>query len=100
MIPLLPCSTLTRTKAFVKEEWERYFSGGRADAVAGGWKGLLYANLAIIDPVTSFKFFNASDFDPGWLDGGASKTWYLAWAAGSLLISYESAFFFSCANFN
>ena len=41
------------------------------------------ANLAIIDPVTSYNFFsNASgDFNYGLLDGGASQTWYLAWTA-------------------
>lgn len=82
MIPLLPSSTLTRTGTFVTEEWNAYFSNGRADSVAGGWRGLLYANLAIIDPVTSFKFFNNTNFDNSWLDGGASKTWYLAFAAG------------------
>jgi endo-1,3(4)-beta-glucanase len=82
IIPLLPSSTLTRTKTFVTEEWSRYFDRGRADAVAGGWKGLLYANLAIIDPVRSFNFFNAAGFDASWLDGGASRTWYLALAAG------------------
>jgi endo-1,3(4)-beta-glucanase len=96
MIPLLPSSTLARTKRFVTEEWNKYFSSGRADAVAGGWKGLLYANLAIIDPVTSFNFFNAGNFDPRWLDGGASKTWYLAWAAGILFISYFLVF--SCTD--
>jgi endo-1,3(4)-beta-glucanase len=82
MIPLLPASTLTRTKRFVREEWEKYFSNGRVDGVAGGWRGILYANLALVDPVASWRFFTRSDFDPGWLDGGASRTWYLALAAG------------------
>ncbi|KAI9745573.1 MAG: hypothetical protein M1818_001107 [Claussenomyces sp. TS43310] len=82
MIPLLPSSTLTRTRAFVTEEWESYFSNGRAGAVVGGWKGLLYANLAITDPVTAFDFFDSPTFDTSWLDGGASRTWYLALAAG------------------
>ncbi|KAG0648941.1 glycoside hydrolase [Hyphodiscus hymeniophilus] len=36
MLPLLPCSTLTRTKEFVTEEWNTFFSDGRADAVLGG----------------------------------------------------------------
>jgi endo-1,3(4)-beta-glucanase len=97
MLPLLPSSTLTRTKAFVSEEWNTYFSRGRADAIVGGWKGILYANLAIIDPVTSFNFFNAASFDMSWLDGGASKTWYLALAAGLSLASY-SLLFFPCAD--
>jgi endo-1,3(4)-beta-glucanase len=85
MIPLLPSSTLTRTKQFVQEEWATWFSNGRAEAVQGGWKGLLFANLAIADPVTSWNFFAGANFDASWLDGGASRTWYLALAAGELL---------------
>lgn len=82
MIPLLPSSPLTRPKNFVSEEWEKYFSNGRVDSVAGGWKGLLYANLALINPVASWNFFAQSNFDNGWLDGGASRTFYLLLAAG------------------
>ena len=85
MIPLNPSSTLTRTKQFVSEEWNTYFADNAVDAaknVGGGWKGILYANLAIIDPQTSFNFFNQDNFDSSWLDGGASRTWYLAYAAG------------------
>jgi endo-1,3(4)-beta-glucanase len=93
MLPLLPSSALTRTRRFVSEEWDMYFSKGRADSVQGGWKGILYANLAIIDPVSSFNFFNSANFDPSWLDGGASRTWYLAFAAGIyfsiLLLSFS-----------
>lgn len=82
MLPLLPYSVLTRMPRFVREEWDTYFSNGRVDSVQGGWKGILYANLAIIDPVSSFNFFSSAEFDPSWLDGGASRTWYLAFAAG------------------
>lgn len=82
MLPLLPHSTLTRTKTFVKDEWRTYFDNNRAEACTGGWKGVLFANLAIVDPVSSFNFFNQQDFDDGLLDGGASRTWYMAWAAG------------------
>jgi len=82
MIPLMPSSTLTRTKEFVLEEWETVFSNGRVDSVAGGWRGILYANLAIIDPTAAWNFFSQSNFDVGWIDGGASLTWYLALAAG------------------
>lgn len=87
MIPLNPSSALTRTKKFVSEEWNAYFANGRvaqASNVAGGWKGLLYANLAIVDPKASYTFFAQGNFDPSWLDGGASRTWYLAYAAGEL----------------
>ncbi|PQE12215.1 glycosyl hydrolase family 81 protein [Rutstroemia sp. NJR-2017a BVV2] len=82
MLPLLPHSTLTRTQRFVSEEWNTYFSNGRADAVVGGWKGILFGNLAIIDARSSWNFFARGDFDWSWLDGGASRTWYLAMAAG------------------
>jgi endo-1,3(4)-beta-glucanase len=75
MLPLLPSSTLTRTNEFVTE----------------GWKGILYANLAIIDPTTSWNFFAQSGFDPSWLDGGASQTWYLALAAGEFTVIYSSS---------
>lgn len=81
MIPLMPFSTLSRTREFVTEEWDYYFSDGRADSVAGGWRGILYANLAIIDADSSYAFFSNTSFDMGLLDGGASLTWYLTWAA-------------------
>jgi len=87
MIPLLPFSPLTRTKQFVKEEWDVYFAENAvapASKVAGGWKGILYANLALIDPQASFNFFSSGNFDPSSLDGGASQTWCLAFAAGEL----------------
>ncbi|KAI6245234.1 putative endo-1,3(4)-beta-glucanase [Erysiphe necator] len=82
MIPILPSSALTRTRTFVQEEWETYFSNGRADAVKGGWKGILYANLALIDPKTAWNYFNSANFDMSTIDGGASRTWYMAFAAG------------------
>jgi endo-1,3(4)-beta-glucanase len=82
MLPLLPSSTLSRTKTFVTEEWDTYFSNGRVDAVQGGWKGVLYANLAIINPTAARQFFSQPNFDVSWIDGGASRSWYLALAAG------------------
>ncbi|KAI1455013.1 glycoside hydrolase family 81 protein [Annulohypoxylon moriforme] len=82
MIPLLPSTKLTRPAKFVKEEWATYFDNGRADEKEGGWKGILYANLATVDPQTAWDFFTQKDFDSSWLDGGASLTWYLAYCAG------------------
>ncbi len=82
MLPLLPCSTLTRTKEFVGEEWTTWFDNGRADAIQRGWKGIVFANLAISDPVTAWEFFADPNFDSSWLDGGASQTWYLTLVAG------------------
>ena len=90
MIPLNPSSAYIRSKKFVAEEWQSYFRDGAvapAHTVGGGWRGLLYANLAIIDPVASYRFFSQDNFDYGWLDGGASRTWYLAYAAGEHLYS-------------
>lgn len=81
MLPLLPSSTLSRSKRFVNEEWDTYFSNGRAN-VEGGWRGILYANLALADAQASWNFFTQDGFNANWLDGGASRTWYLALAAG------------------
>ncbi|EFX02744.1 beta-glucanase [Grosmannia clavigera kw1407] len=81
MLPLLPCSPLIRPPSFVAEEWTDAFGHGRADAVAGGWRGVLYGNLATADPGAAYAFFSQPAFDPGWLDGGASRTWYLCYAA-------------------
>lgn len=84
MIPLLPFSCLTRSLQFVAEEWVTYFADGafnQAKDVQGGWKGLLYSNLAIINPTASYNFFTQADFKPEWLDGGATRAWYIAYAA-------------------
>lgn len=86
MLPLLPCTPLVRGPRFVREEWDAFFSNGRADKVVGGWKGILYGNYATIDPKAAYEFFSRPDFDPSWLDGGASLTWYLAYSAGELVL--------------
>jgi endo-1,3(4)-beta-glucanase len=81
MIPAgFPFSAYVRTQKFVTEEWNAFFSNGRAN-VDGGWRGILYANLATIQPAASFAFFADSKFNPAYLDGGASLTWYLTYAA-------------------
>lgn len=82
MLPLLPFSTYTRGKSFVQEEWNTFFSNGRVDQTEGGWRGILYANLAILDPKISYNWLNNPGFNPNYIDGGASRTWYLAFAAG------------------
>ncbi|KIW26143.1 hypothetical protein, variant 3 [Cladophialophora immunda] len=84
MIPLMPFSTLTRTEQFVTEEWITYFADGAVRQVidiTGGWKGIVYANLAIINPTAAYNFFTQPSFDMGWIDGGASLTWYIAMSA-------------------
>ncbi|RYP52320.1 hypothetical protein DL768_002532 [Monosporascus sp. mg162] len=83
MLPLLPSTKFTRPSEFVRQEWATYFDNGRAQKVEGGWKGILFANLATIDPGAAWDFFTDKNFDPAWLDGGASLTWYLAYCAVS-----------------
>ncbi|KAI4139864.1 MAG: hypothetical protein LQ341_004055 [Variospora aurantia] len=88
MLPILPYSSFTRSSTFVSQEWSALFDPSNpsapdpASSVRGGWKGILYANLALIDPKRSWQFFAQRNFDPAWIDGGASRTWYLAFAAG------------------
>ena len=81
MIPVHVPSALIRTPNFVREEFNTYMSNGRINEAEGGWRGILYANLALIDPRASYDFFANPGFDMGLLDGGASKTWSLAYAA-------------------
>ncbi|KAK4195210.1 glycosyl hydrolase family 81-domain-containing protein [Triangularia verruculosa] len=81
MLPLLPHTPMVRRKQFVREEWDAYFSGGRADRVGGGWRGILMANYGTIDPRGGYEFFSGRGFKGEWLDGGASLTWYLAYCA-------------------
>ncbi|KAH6640566.1 glycoside hydrolase family 81 protein [Chaetomium tenue] len=81
MLPLLPHTPLVRTPAFVREEWDTYFSGGREGAITGGWKGVVWGNYATVDPRGAYAFFAGEGFDPAWLDGGASLTWYLCYSA-------------------
>jgi len=87
MLPLNPSTPYTRPQKFVAEEWNTYFSPSSpypASTIQGGWKGILYANLALIDAKSSWDFFAQAGFDGSWIDGGASRTWYLAFAAGKL----------------
>jgi endo-1,3(4)-beta-glucanase len=82
MIPINPISAYIRTSTFVQEEWNTYFANRDPYSIDDGWRGILMADLAIIDPITSWKFFNNASFDYATLDGGASLTWYLTYAAG------------------
>ena len=82
MIPICPVSAYMRDAEFVREEWATYFAQGRVDMVAEPpWKHLLYANVALIDPVASWRHFSNNSVDPTTLDSGASLTWYLSFAA-------------------
>ena len=86
MLPIIPSSTLIRGKKFVQEEWDVYFRTGGAEPVenvSNNWRGVIMANLALIDPKASWHYFIRPDLHPNWLDNGQSRTWSLAMAAGS-----------------
>jgi endo-1,3(4)-beta-glucanase len=80
MIPLTPVSSYIRSKSFVAAEWAAKLKS-IVGSVNSGWKGILMANLAISDPTSAWSFFT-NGFQSGWLDDGASLTWYLAFVAG------------------
>ncbi|RDA88085.1 hypothetical protein CP532_5291 [Ophiocordyceps camponoti-leonardi (nom. inval.)] len=81
MIPILAPTAFVRRPRFVEEEWETYFSKGRIDGVGNAWKSIVYASYATVNPEAAYKFFTSKDFQPQWLDGGASLTWFMAYAA-------------------
>ncbi|KAF2744667.1 glycoside hydrolase family 81 protein [Sporormia fimetaria CBS 119925] len=84
MLPLSPASSYLRPRAFVREEWDRFFSNERWK-VDGGWRGVLMANLALIDPWASWEFFRTGvdgTWEDSWIDGGSSRAWSLVLAAG------------------
>ncbi|KAI5806965.1 glycosyl hydrolase family 81-domain-containing protein [Geopyxis carbonaria] len=80
MLPLTPISTYIRGAVFPRQEWDAYWSGGRTTSIVDGWRGILWANVALFDPRSSYRFFSAATFQDRWLDGGASRTWYLAFS--------------------
>lgn len=79
MLPLIPTSPYVRTAAFAQDEWNAYFAG-TINTINDGWKGILYLNMALWSPKASWNFFAQSSFNNQWLDGGASRTWSLAFA--------------------
>ena len=82
MIPIIPATAYSRVREFVEQEWEAFFSNGRIDDIQNAWKGIIYGSYATVDPRKAWAFFSAKDFNPQWLDGGASLTWFMAYAAG------------------
>lgn len=80
MIPITSVSSFIRGPEYVKEEWDEKLRGIIND-VDDGWKGILYSNLALYDPVSSYNFFAQPNFDNKWLDDGMSRTWALAYPA-------------------
>lgn len=80
MIPITGASGLIRGKSFVQQEWDDLLAP-IVDGLDSGWAGILRSNQALIDPKAAYRWFARDDFDTRWLDGGASRTWYLTLAA-------------------
>ncbi|EEB05645.1 endo-1,3-beta-glucanase Eng1 [Schizosaccharomyces japonicus yFS275] len=81
MLPITPISAFIRQPAFVAKEWESLLASA-IDSVTDGWRGILYANLAIANPTAAYSFFSQENFDTAYLDGGSCLSWYIAYAAG------------------
>ncbi|KAF8416323.1 endo-1,3-beta-glucanase Engl1 [Terfezia claveryi] len=81
MLPITPVSPYIRQSAFCRQEWMSTFDK-KTGSIDSGWKGVLYANVALFEPKESWKFFAQSGFQDKWLDDGATRTWYLVMAAG------------------
>jgi endo-1,3(4)-beta-glucanase len=82
MIPIHAPTAYSRSKTFVQQEWDAYFSNGRVDKLDNAWKSIIYANYAIVQPKAAWDYFNRTDFKAAHIDGGASRAWYMAYAAG------------------
>lgn len=85
MLPLTPISPYIRTANFVQGEWNSLLEPLFNDLWNTGWAGILFSNLAISDPQTSWNFFNNGsvvDFNFYNLDDGQSLSWALTFAAG------------------
>lgn len=81
MIPITPVSSFMRTPGFVQQEYDEKLSA-IVPKLDSGWLGLIMLNKALYDPVSSYNFFAQDNFKYQWLDGGVSRTWCLAFAAG------------------
>ena len=91
MLPLLAPTPYIRRQQFVRQEWDAFFEGNM-DAITDGWKSVIYGNYATVQPKKAWDYFTAKNFQPAWLDGGASLTWYLAYAAGENGLSLPLSF--------
>lgn len=80
MIPITGASGLIRSKDFVKQEWDAKLST-LVEGMTSGWAGILRSNQALTDANTAYKWFASDSFQSAYLDGGASRTWYLAFSA-------------------
>jgi endo-1,3(4)-beta-glucanase len=67
-----------------KGKWKEKGKGKGTPDVDGGWRGILFANLALVDAKAAYAFFKEGVngvWDERWVDGGATRSWYLVWCA-------------------
>ncbi|KAH7324129.1 endo-1,3(4)-beta-glucanase [Stachybotrys elegans] len=81
MIPVHAPTGYARSKTFIQQEWDVYFSKGRVDAFDNPWKSIAYADYALVNPQVAWNYFNSTSFKAEWIDGGASRSWYMAYVA-------------------
>ncbi|CAA91245.1 cell wall and ascospore endo-1,3-beta-glucanase Eng2 [Schizosaccharomyces pombe] len=81
MIPTTPISGYLRSPSYVQQDWNAKIAP-IINTFSNNWTGILWSNYAIYDPKTAYNTFAASTFTADKIDNGASKTWYLAMAAG------------------
>lgn len=81
MLPITPVSSYIRNPTFVQQEWDSVLTP-ILPSVNSGWLGVLRLNQALYDPKSAYDFFSSPSFQNTYLDGGASLTWSLAFAAG------------------
>lgn len=79
MLPLTPASVVVRGKDFVQQEWNSLLAPV-VGSLNNGWAGILRANQALFDPKSSYDYFASPSFTSSLLDGGASRSWYLAFS--------------------
>ncbi|KAL2213280.1 glycoside hydrolase family 81 protein [Sarocladium strictum] len=81
MIPVHGPTGLVRNKNFIRQEWDSFFSNGRVDRFDNPWKSIAYAQYALVNPQAAWSYFASGNFQERWVDGGASRSWYMAYAA-------------------
>ncbi|KAF4122840.1 endo-1,3(4)-beta-glucanase, partial [Geosmithia morbida] len=82
MIPVLAPSGFIRSKTFIEQEWNTYFANGAIDKIESAWKSIIWANYALVAPEKAWAYFNSSSLNTDHIDGGATRAWYMAYAAG------------------
>ncbi|WBW73645.1 cell wall and ascospore endo-1,3-beta-glucanase Eng2 [Schizosaccharomyces osmophilus] len=81
MIPITPISGYVRTPSYVKASWDAKIAP-IINNFSNNWTGIVYSNYSITDPTAAWKEFTSDNFKDENIDEGASRTWYLALAAG------------------